>query len=61
MSRRLKRALQYSLMFAVMMTIVGFVLGGEFYWQGVIGSTLGGFISGYFIYPYFERKKDKAM
>lgn len=52
MSRRFKKALQFSLISALMMTLVGYVLGGEFYWQGVIGFALGGFFGGYFIFPY---------
>ncbi|MEN0642328.1 hypothetical protein MKY91_04015 [Alkalicoccobacillus gibsonii] len=61
MSQRLKLALQHSLVSALLMLLVGMILGNSFYWQGVIGFAIGGFINGYFIYPYFERKKkDKA-
>ncbi|MFK3938017.1 hypothetical protein ACI2JA_10995 [Alkalihalobacillus sp. NPDC078783] len=60
MSRRFYRASQYSLVSALMMLIVGFILGGSFYWQGVIGFALGGFVNGYFIHPYFERKRKES-
>ncbi|MEK4563794.1 hypothetical protein MKX54_03785 [Alkalihalobacillus sp. FSL R5-0424] len=52
MSRRLKRAFFISLSSAAIMTLIGFILGGEFYWQGVVGFALGGFFGGYYIFPY---------
>jgi membrane protein implicated in regulation of membrane protease activity len=61
MNQRLKLALQYSFVSALLMTIVGYLLGSSFYWQGIIGFAIGGFVNGYFVHPYFERrKKSKA-
>ncbi|MFD1415130.1 hypothetical protein [Oceanobacillus jeddahense] len=56
MKNRWISGLLYALTGSVMMFIVSFILGGEPYWNNIIGFLIGGFIYGAFIRPVMERK-----
>ncbi|WP_265182269.1 hypothetical protein [Geomicrobium sp. JCM 19055] len=38
------------------MLLISLILGGEAYWQGVVGFIIGGFIFGSAMWPLFIKK-----
>ncbi|MBM7840842.1 drug/metabolite transporter (DMT)-like permease [Alkalihalobacillus xiaoxiensis] len=59
MSNRLKAGLQLAFLHAFIMFIVSWLLGGEPNWTYVSGFAVGGFIGGYFVQPFFEKRRKK--
>ena len=58
MAQRLKNALTAAAVFAVTSVLFGYFIYGEVRWQTVIGLTLGGFLSWYFIIPRMNKNKE---
>ncbi|WP_077622649.1 hypothetical protein [Sediminibacillus massiliensis] len=57
MSKRLKNSIISSLTFGVTAILFGSLIYGEIKWQTVIGLSLGGFLSWYFLIPKMNREK----
>ncbi|WP_080875306.1 hypothetical protein [Oceanobacillus timonensis] len=57
MKKRWKDGLLFAFISSVTMFVLSLVLGGEPYWNGVIGFLIAGFISGAYILPEIGRKR----
>ncbi|WP_339183157.1 hypothetical protein [Oceanobacillus sp. FSL W7-1293] len=56
MKNRWVSGLLYALTGSVIMLMVSILLGGEPYWNGIIGFLRGGFTYGAFFRPVMEKK-----
>ncbi|MCE7792183.1 hypothetical protein K8O68_07060 [Salipaludibacillus sp. CUR1] len=59
MSERLRDGLISAATFAITAILVGYFLFGEIRWQNVIGLSIGGFISWYYIVPRIHKRREE--
>ncbi|ELK44137.1 hypothetical protein [Halobacillus sp. BAB-2008] len=62
MNKRTKDGIIAALVFAIVAILFGYFIYGRIEWSTVIGLTIGGFISWYFIFPNIEKlgRRDKS-
>lgn len=56
MNKRTIDGLIAAIVFAIFAILFGYFIYGEIEWPIVIGLTIGGFISWYFIFPIIEKR-----
>ncbi|MCA1020576.1 hypothetical protein [Halobacillus litoralis] len=56
MKKGTKDGLLAAFVFAIFSILFGYFIYGEIEWPIVIGLTIGGFISWYFIFPIIEKR-----
>ncbi|MGR9049645.1 hypothetical protein ACQ4XT_13550 [Halobacillus faecis] len=61
MNDQMKNGLLSAIAFAIMAILFGYFFYGEIDWQNVIGLSIGGFISWYFIIPKISKRKMRKM